>query len=290
MAEEAGAIPTAPDDRRLAFQAYWPRTAQPGIWHDLLVYVIAGAAGTLPALEDAVRRLQAAAVPFVSGAGRADRIVTRGVQLTVCPELPGFRCEPPLINLTLDADWHSAVFRVQALAGATLGDEVSGRVVFYVGPILIGEVAMTVRIDADADAADDADRWQQVEADSYRRIFVSYSHEDSTIVDRLEAAYRALGDDYLRDIRMLRSGEVWSEALEGKIEEADVFQLCWSNPARQSEFVTREWRYALDLKRPRFIRPVYWDQPMPAIPGDLGHLHFAYLPGACDDKVDEAGA
>jgi hypothetical protein len=96
-------------------------------------------------------------------------------------------------------------------------------------------------------------------------------------VKQLEQAYRALGLEYLRDVRILRSGEKWNPALLEAIERADIFQLCWSMAAKQSVYVRKEWRYALTLQRPSFIRPVYWETPMPAAPRQLAKIHFAYL-------------
>jgi hypothetical protein len=81
----------------------------------------------------------------------------------------------------------------------------------------------------------------------------------------------------LRDIDTLRSGERWQERLYGMIDDADIFQLYWSPAASASPFVEREWRHALGLARPAFIRPVYWQDPMPSPPDELGDLHFARL-------------
>ena len=72
------------------------------------------------------------------------------------------------------------------------------------------------------------------------------------VVDELEKAYRVLGFQYLRDVRLLRSGQSWSETLLNKIDEADIFQLCWSNAARRSPYVEREWRHALRRDIPAF--------------------------------------
>jgi TIR domain len=84
---------------------------------------------------------------------------------------------------------------------------------------------------------------------------------------------------YLRDVHFLRSGEEWNPAILKKIEEADIFQLCWSSNTSQSPYVEQEWRHALlHQARPSFIRPVYWETPMPAPPPELAPLHFAYLP------------
>jgi hypothetical protein len=124
---------------------------------------------------------------------------------------------------------------------------------------------------------------QSPAADPYQAVFPSYSHRDKQIVERVERAYRALGMSYLRDVTTLRSGQKWQPELGRLIEQADLFQLFWSNAAAASEYVTEEWQTALRLigekKKPEtFIRPVYWEEPMPAPPAPLGDTHFAYEP------------
>jgi hypothetical protein len=148
---------------------------------------------------------------------------------------------------------------------------------FFVGPIIVGDLPLW------ADVGEHFSDLDRVLPSVYRRraynaVFVSYSHEDRVIVDRLEEAYTVLGLDYVRDIRFLRSGNEWSETLLHKIPGADVFQLCWSNAAKASANVEREWRCALKLGRSEFIRPMYWQDPMPVPPSELEHFHFARLP------------
>jgi hypothetical protein len=100
-------------------------------------------------------------------------------------------------------------------------------------------------------------------------VFVSYAE-----------AYRALGIDMLVDKASLRAGQRWEKALLRLIEDADLFQLFWSKAASRSRAVAKEWHHALllqDRKGERFIRPVYWQTPMPRPPAQLAHLHFASL-------------
>jgi hypothetical protein len=111
----------------------------------------------------------------------------------------------------------------------------------------------------------------------YQRVFVSYSREDSSIADQLGEAYKALGLEYLRDVKVLRSGEKWAPALLNLIDKSEIFQLLWSEAAKCSPYVRQEWQHALGLDRDFFIRPVYWEKPMPAPPRELADLHFAYL-------------
>jgi hypothetical protein len=121
-------------------------------------------------------------------------------------------------------------------------------------------------------------------AQVYRKIFASYSHKDEKIVEEFEKYSRATGDNYLRDVSILRTGELWNERISELIKEADVFQLFWSNNSMNSTYVRQEWEYALALGRPYFIRPVFWEDPLPEDkekklpPEDLRKYHFHKLP------------
>jgi hypothetical protein len=59
--------------------------------------------------------------------------------------------------------------------------------------------------------------------------------------------------------------------------------LFWSWHSMESSFVEQEWRYALSTGRAHFLRPVYWQQPLPAQPErnlpppELMKLHFHSL-------------
>jgi hypothetical protein len=93
----------------------------------------------------------------------------------------------------------------------------------------------------------------------------------------------ATGDEYLRDKTHLRAGEVWSERLRQMIDQANLFQLFWSRNAMKSDFVRAEYEYALALGRAGFIRPTYWEDPLPEDrtrglpPESLKSLHFVRL-------------
>jgi hypothetical protein len=111
-------------------------------------------------------------------------------------------------------------------------------------------------------------------------IFASYSHLDKHIVERVEYSFRAIGLEYLRDMTSLKGGEHWSEGILRLIEEADIFQLFWSNNAAKSLQVKKEWQYALKIaeqKEVSFLRPIYWEENMPLPPTELEHIHFGYL-------------
>jgi hypothetical protein len=162
------------------------------------------------------------------------------------------------------------------LSGFEHGGAANGRIAFYVGPLLVGEIKFWAHF-VEPNNPSVSQRYDERTSAVYQSIFVSYSHEDRIIVDQLEKAYSVLGIEYLRDVRALRSGEEWSTALLSRIDKATIFQLCWSNAAKESKYVEQEWRHALELGRPAFIRPVYWEKPMPQPPSELERINFACL-------------
>jgi hypothetical protein len=103
---------------------------------------------------------------------------------------------------------------------------------------------------------------------------------------------KVFGDEYVRKHTRLRAGEEWSDQLQQLIEEADVFQLFWSSNSMHSPFVRREWECALSLRRPNFIRPCYWQTPLPACPEknlppeELRRVHFQLIPVALRKNAD----
>jgi hypothetical protein len=117
----------------------------------------------------------------------------------------------------------------------------------------------------------------------YQRVFVSYSRKDKAVVETYRLAQLAIGNDVFMDTYSIRVGENWQAALAKAIDEADIFQLFWSELASQSDNIRDEWDYALNHRCPdtrceSFIRPVFWEQPMPAPPPELVHLNFRYVP------------
>jgi hypothetical protein len=203
----------------------------------------------------------------------------RGAEVSAVPELPGCRVNPAAVRFLWLEDWHRAEFRLQAAAdleGFTTDASVHGRISFYVEGLLAGELPIWTYIYDEAGAGDAEVFSKSPSASLFQAIFASYSHDDSDVVDTLSRAYRALGNTFLHDVETLRSGEIWDQRLLCLIEEADIFQLYWSEAAKRSPNVEKEWRHALAQARSTFIRPVYWRQPMPDPPTELAGFHFAW--------------
>lgn len=126
----------------------------------------------------------------------------------------------------------------------------------------------------------------------YQRIFVSYSRQDREITERYKLAQIALGNEAFIDVDDLRAGENWKAGLARAIDVVDVFQLFWSRNSANSEYCRFEWNYALEFRCPDskcegFVRPVYWEKPMPDPPPELSHVNFKYVPFDGNAKLNE---
>ncbi len=266
----AGEAPT-----QAQFTAYYPRSAQEQGWYTVLAYMhLPGALRQLQ--SDSKRRLSESDVPTESKTTTKKVSITRGTQILVVAQSEALEFNPPQAAFVWLEDYHCAEFRCRFRSGVNASANpqyASVRIAFYVAPILVAEITFTIGLNHSSELSPFA----SVTADPYQRVFVSYSHSDSGIADQLEKAYKVLGIEYLRDVRMLRSGEAWAPALLHRIDESEIFQLLWSKAAKQSVYVRQEWQYALGLHRSFFIRPVYWDKPMTSPPQELADIHFAYL-------------
>ena len=276
--------PVVDDDVR--FTVYRPQTLSPEVWGSLLVFAhktdLVQEPGK-PPLDpteqvEAIARAHFGNLPVRKAGEDARSGVRRGARLRITADLPGLRCEPA----SAEFDWwepvHHVVFQLLA-SPEKVGSVVRGAVRIWRGPLILGEVSVAISITASAPAVQPPAVAES--APRYRKIFPSYSHHDRAIVDSFTEIVRTFGDEYLRDVIALRSGERWRERLPELIEEADVFQLFWSSNSMRSPYCREEWEHALALGRPFFVRPFYWEDPRPEDranglpPAALDALEFA---------------
>jgi len=262
----------------LQFTTFHSRVVPTATWSTLLVYAY---------IESALEAIRVDAAKFKDELGAipgevtvwASQPVARGTQFTVVPTCQGIKFNPERAPFTWIEDWHQAKFRFQPdrrLAGTTA----SGEITIYAGPLMIASLKISLRFVEQglAPTAGDNRNRAEVSAYLYKRIFASYSRNDTPVVLACRNVYKALGFESLIDIDTLRSGQSWNAELMKLIDTADLFQLFWSVNAAQSSSVRQEWQHALQRSRDEgFIRPVYWEKPLVSPPGELSHLHFAYI-------------
>jgi hypothetical protein len=270
-------------DENVQFSVFRPSSMQPQRWYPLLVFAHLSARRPDAGVDEpdpladvqarAERALGDAVDDFRSVTQDSMHAVMREGELRLVPRMKGVEFNPPERRFLWIESVHQEDFRIRA-QGSMDGQVARGSITVYSGNLLLANVPLTITIDRRVSTAPQA----QSEARPYRRIFASYSHLDQPIVEEFERHARATGDTYLRDVISLRAGEVWRDRLADMIRQADVFQLFWSWNALASPFVRAEWQHALALNRPHFVRPVYWEEPLPERadlpPAELKRLHF----------------
>ena len=116
---------------------------------------------------------------------------------------------------------------------------------------------------ASAQASTPDQRWKR-----YGRAFISYAAEDRAEVLKRTQMLKLVSIDVFQDLLSLEPGERWARAIYKNIDKSDVFFLFWSTAAKNSEWVMKEVRYAIerhggdDLAPPEIV-PVIIEGPPP---------------------------
>lgn len=268
--------------KTIHFSPYYPKEVSPDAWDSAYVYCFGIDAADLVA-ADAHNLLGQRIDQYRIERETVKTRLRDQISITVTPRLDGFEFNPEHQTIKFRELWHRVDFRLKATA-KYLHKASNGAVTITVNGVVVADIPISVYVKAKpgSELTDEPPIRESVTSSyvPYQSIFCSYSHQDAAVAKRVERVCRSLGMTYLRDSVTLRSGEDWTVELLALIERADVFQLFWSQSAATSAFVEKEWRHAQELGRvaERFIRPVYWTEPMPAPPPELAHLHFAFAP------------
>ena len=81
-------------------------------------------------------------------------------------------------------------------------------------------------------------------------VFLSYSRADSDRVTPLRDELRRLGYRVFFDVESIDPTSPWKERLRQAVRSSRLLVLCWSEPARGSEFVNFEYMQADALHKP----------------------------------------
>jgi hypothetical protein len=280
--EPSFSIPKMVEEEDVNFSAYYPKEVTVEKWYTLLIYTF------IPAALEAARR---DAQRFKDEIGEMRETKTtsptklaRGTQVTIVPTCEGVTFNPERVSFEWLEDFHRAQFRMQA-DSSLAGMAGNGTVSVYVGPVIVATLKIGMLFN-EAEAGPGPAGSEETITRMYRQdeIFMSYSHRDADIVLNCQKAYQALGFTVLIDRDTLRSGQKWNNELMRMIEQADIFQLFWSENSKNSPYVRQEWQHALQCdKGEGFVRPVYWEEPIPKPPAELSNLHFDYAPFAVEN-------
>lgn len=124
-------------------------------------------------------------------------------------------------------------------------ENIEGTVNVYINDLPVGEMLFTI------DVVDSRPQKAYTKIDSRRfsKIFISYAHQDENQVRGIAEGCRMLGTEYFFDRHTLQAGDLFKERILSFINEADLFVLCWSKNAAESEWVRIEREHALRLIR-----------------------------------------
>lgn len=271
-----------PEEDEVNFLAYYPKEVTVEKWYTVLVYAFVSSA--LEAIRQDAQQFKDEIGEMREAKSATSARLARGTEVTVVPSCEGVTFNPERVSFKWLEEHHRVRFRMQA--GASLaGLAGNATVTVYVGPVIVATLKLGMLFNETV--ADSVPvRSDEVVTRMHRQdeIFMSYSHRDTDIVLNCHKAYKALGFTVLIDRETLRSGQNWNDELMHMIERADIFQLFWSENAKKSEYVQQEWQHALQCKKEGgFIRPVYWEKPIPEPPSELADIHFDFAPFATQD-------
>jgi cell division protein FtsZ len=212
---------------------------------------------------------------------RKGRMIERGTRsrvnlqpdtlITILLRLPGFELTNPVEALGWNGDIANVGFIVKAPSSLRPG--------IYPGSakLLQGQVpfaSITFDLEVHSTSAESS-RPLNVQIQRIARAFASYASQDRLEVLGRVQGMRATGVDVFLDIASLRSGADWKSTLYREIDSSDGFFLFWSKAAAKSEWVDREWRYALEQRGIDFIHPLPLEDPrMIEPPVELQSKHF----------------
>lgn len=80
-------------------------------------------------------------------------------------------------------------------------------------------------------------------------VFISHSHEDKDQALKLNKLLSDNGAQTFLDQDNLYPGTLLTSALNEGVEKCNIFLLLWSNSARNSYWVTNEWKSAFESKK-----------------------------------------
>ena len=203
---------------QIQFTAFYPTVVPVKTWATLLIYISLASALSNVQNDASLFKNELGPLPRTSQA-LSQYLLIRGTNLTIVPECRGVIFNPPSISFQWFEEWHRAAFRFQADMGL-VGLASSGEISIYAGPLLIGMLKISLFFNDQGlpPAGAIVEEHSEVTGGIYHQMFVSYSHKDTDVVKICRNIYRALGLTVLIDTDNLRSGQIWSNALERMID------------------------------------------------------------------------
>ena len=221
------------------------------------------------------RQQQKANIDYSLAAAEFPKSLPIGCSIKILLESTTLRVNPSEVTIHWYEPYNRLSFRISPIDDKKDGYSASLDVDVFADDL--PAASMTLAIAVNSRSSSEHIAAASSDATWYENIFASYAREDLELVKHLKERYEALGMHMFVDLDDLLSGVEWEKVLVNKIRDSDLFQLFWSENARQSEYVSVEWKHALrvrEIKGGRFIRPLYWDDPIPKVPDELADINF----------------
>lgn len=121
-------------------------------------------------------------------------------------------------------------------------------IIISVNDVPLGELSFTTKV---VDACLSEKVVTDVLPKQYKKVFLSYAHQDIEKVRPYAHAYKIEKRDYFFDRHSLGIGDVYEEKILDYINTSDLFLLFWSEHAAASNYVKKEFLTALKRAYPQ---------------------------------------
>ncbi len=241
-APASAAAPSAPADAT----AFAPKKLRRGTPE--LVRIVVHQPKDLNAVIKAAKKIDPRTDAAPQGMPLGD--VALGATIGVSLEVRGAACDGAVQRRAWQGEPIDFSFSVEA-------DETVKQVVFLARVLIndaqIGVLAFTRNVSGpNKKPHSDGDR---VRLKRHKRVFLSYSSKDRETVSAIATAYASAGVEHFWDRTSLKSGEEWHPRLRREIDRADLFHVCWSKNAAESEWVKKETEHAITRRRRNSGKP-----------------------------------
>jgi hypothetical protein len=241
-AARAATAPTAPADAT----AFAPSKLRRGTPE--LVRIVVHQPKDLNAVIKAAKKLDPRTEPAPQGMSIGE--VALGSSIGVALEVRGGTCEGGLQRRTWSGEPIDFNFAVEADASVK---QVVMLARVFIDDAQIGVLAFTRKVSGPAKKPHGLG--DRARLKRHKRVFLSYASKDREIVAAIATAYQRAGVDHFWDRTSLKSGEEWHPRLRREIDRADLFHLCWSKAAAESQWVHKEAEHALTRRRKHSGKP-----------------------------------
>jgi ATP-dependent Clp protease ATP-binding subunit ClpC len=240
-------------EERVQFSVIAPGLVSPGSSFGLEVW--AHLERERDGLLERIRRAQATQIPVQSTGPMS---LTRGRLVSVSLEVEGLELLSSEDSFVWQGQAANATFNLCVPIGCEEGPRLAVATV-RVHALVVAKLYFSLQVGRSRAASG------ELSLNEYRprTAFVSYAQEDEEKVLASVRDMKAIDPDFepcLEAVK-LRAGERWEEELWRTIPCKDIFYLFWSEKARDSRWVEREWLCALHTKGIDFIHPIPLDPP-----------------------------